>query len=203
MERRLVAVSILAVIAVGVVAAFFLLRGGSEEDSGLAAMSSRGRPVEIAVPERIGAPNSPLLTGEAILVGERAGFRFLRLPREDGSSCFAYSELRSGDWQLLGLSCETGFQRFPDPAQPVMTVSGLQLFPGEQLFVYDTVAGFAADGVKRIAVIDAQDRVMPIAEVVDNVFYSDGPEDRVKALAALDESGEVIWRTAAIPPPDD
>ncbi len=203
MARRLVAVSILAAIALGAVAAFFLLRDGSDEDSGLAAMSTRGRPVEVPVPERIGPPNSPLLTGEALLIGKRAGFRFLRLPREDGSSCFAYSELRSGVWQLLGLNCETGFQRFPDPKRPVMTVSGLQLFPGEQLFVYDTVAGFAADGVKRVAVIDAQDRVVPIAEVVDNVFYSDGPEDRVKALAALDEAGEVIWRTAAIPPPDE
>ena len=154
-------------------------------------------------PSESARPTAPRLTGEALLIGERAGFRFLRLPRDDGSSCFAYSERRSGDWQLLGFNCETGFQRFPDPAQPVMTVRGLESIPNTQILVHNAVAGFAADGVKRIAVIDAQDRVVPIAEVVDNTFYSTGQGDQVKALAALDEADEVIWRTAPIEPPDE
>jgi hypothetical protein len=71
MERRLLAVSILAVIALGVPAAFFLLRDGSAEDGALATMSARETPVEMAVPERIGHPNGPLLTGEAFLLGDR------------------------------------------------------------------------------------------------------------------------------------
>jgi hypothetical protein len=84
-----------------------------------------------------------------------------------------------------------------------MTVSGLQVIPDTQIFVHNTVAGFAADGVKRIAVIDAQDRVVPIAEVVGNTFYSNGQGEQVKALAALGEADEVIWRTAPIEPPDE
>jgi hypothetical protein len=206
MPRRLAAVLIVASLAFGALLAaglVFLLRDSDDENGALATMSARERPVRIAVPERIGPPSSPRLTGEALLIGERAGFRFLRLPRDDGSSCFAYSEQRSGDWQLLGLNCETGFQRFPDPAQPVMTVSGLEVIPDTQIFVHNTVAGFAADGVKRIAVIDAQDRVVPIAEVVGNTFYSNGQGDQVKALAALDEADEVIWRTAPIELPDE
>ena len=125
MPPRLAAVLIVASLAFGALLAaglVLLLRDSDGENGALATMSARERPVTIAVPERIGPPNTPRLTGEALLIGERAGFRFLRLPREDGSSCFAYSERRSGDWQLLGFNCETGFQRFPDPAQPVMTV---------------------------------------------------------------------------------
>ena len=57
--------------------------------------------------------------------------------------------------------------------------------------------------MKRIAVIDAQDRVVPTADVVGNIFYSAGPSGRVKGIAALDEAGEVIWRSAAIQPPDE
>jgi hypothetical protein len=206
MPRRLAAVLIVASLAFGTLLAaglIFLLRDSDDENGALATMSARERPVTIAVPERIGDPNGPLLTGEALLIGERAGFRFLRLPREDGSSCFAYSERRSGDWQLLGFNCETGFQRFPDPARPVMTVTGLEVIPNTQILVHNTVAGFAADGVQRIAVIDAQDRVVPIAEVVNNIFYSNGQGDQVKALAALDEADEVIWRLAAPEPPDE
>ena len=60
-----------------------------------------------------------------------------------------------------------------------------------------------ADGVKRIAVIDAQDRVVPITEVVGNTFYSNGQGDQVKALVALDEADEVIWRIAAPELPDE
>lgn len=205
MERRLVAVSILAVIALGVVAAFLflVLRDGSDEDSALAAMSTRGRPVEMAVPERAGRPDSPKLTGEAVLITERGGIRFLRLPREDGSSCWCTAEHRSGEWQLTNYGCETGFTRFPDPEQPVMVVGRLQIIPGTQSMVYQSFAGFAADGVKRIGVIDEQDRLIEVTSVVDNVFFTPRPPGRVKAVAAIDEAGEVIWRSAGVQLPDE
>jgi hypothetical protein len=201
--KRLLAAVAAGIALLAAVGGFLLLRDSDEEDGALATMSARERPVEIPLPERVGLPNSPLLTGEAFLIGERAGFRFLRLPREDGSSCFARAEFRSEEWQLVGWSCEIGFQRFPDRRQPVMSLSPLQILPGTQFITYDTISGFAADGVKRIAVIDAQDRVVPTADVVGNIFYSVGPSDRVKGIAALDEAGEVIWRSAAIQPPDE
>jgi hypothetical protein len=204
MKRLPAAVVLVALVGAGaLVAALLLLRGSEEEDGALATMSARESPVEIPLPERVGLPNSPLLTGEAFLIGERAGFRFVRLPREDGSSCFAKAEFRLEEWQLIDWSCEVGLQRFPDRGQPVMTVSRFQILPGTQFITYDTISGFAADGVKRIAVIDGQDRVVPMTNVVGNVFHSEGPSDRVKALAALDETGEVIWRGAAIQPPDE
>lgn len=203
MERRLVAVLILAVIALGVVAAFFLLRDGSDEDSGLGAMSTRGRPIEMAVPERLGRPNDPKLTGEEILIAERGGIRFLRLPREDGSSCWSTAEHRSGEWQLTNYGCETGFTRFPDPKQPVMVVGRLQIRPGTPLMSYDSFAGFAADDVARIGVIDSEDQLIEVTSVVDNVFFTPDPPGLVKHVAALDAAGEVIWRSAGVQLPDE
>jgi hypothetical protein len=204
MKRLPAAVGIVALVGAGaLVAAFFMLRDSDKEDGALATMSARERPVVLPLPERVGLPNSPLLSGEAFLIGERAGLRFLRLPRRDGSSCFAKAEFRSEEWQLVDWSCEIGFQRFPDREQPVMTVTRFRILPGTPYVTYDTIAGFAADGVQRIAVIDVQDRVVPIADVVGNIFFSEGPDDRVKAIAALDEAGEVIWRSAAIQPPDE
>jgi hypothetical protein len=203
MERRLVAVSIVAVIALGVVAAFFLLRDGSDEDGSLATMSARERPFEIAVPERAG-PGTPRLTGEALLIGERAGLRFVRLPREDGSSCWSTAEHRSGQWHLASYRCDIGLGRFPDPKQPVLWTGFLQTIPGTQLMVIQSIAGFAADGVKRIGFVDAQDRLIEVTNVVDNVFFTPRPpRDRVKSVAAIDEAGEVIWRSEPVPLPDE
>lgn len=102
--KRLPAAVVLSAAGIALVAAggaFLLLRDSDEEDGAVATMSARQRPFELPLPERVGLPDSPLFSGEAFLIGERAGFRFLRLPREDGSSCFAKAELRSAEWQLI------------------------------------------------------------------------------------------------------
>jgi len=81
MDRRLVAVLISAVIAAGGGAAFFALRDGDESaDAELSALSTRGRPFEMPVPERLGLPSGPKNTGEAVLIAERRGIRIVKLP---------------------------------------------------------------------------------------------------------------------------
>jgi hypothetical protein len=52
-------------------------------------------------------------------------------------------------------------------------------------------------------VIDAQDRLVPMADVMGNAFSADPPSDRIKAIVALDEKGEVIWQSAPVPLPDE
>lgn len=69
------------------------------------------------------------------------------------------------------------------------------MFPGPPPTVFASFAGFAADDVKRIGVIDVDDRLIPVANVVANVFFSPQPPPELKAVAALDEAGEVIWRS--------
>jgi hypothetical protein len=201
MDRRVAAVAI-AVIAVGAIAAVLILRDGDGGiDETLAAFSNRGRPIEMAVPERLGPNVKP--TGEVVLISEYEGHRFLRLPRKDGSSCWALADRRFGDWGLTEYACESDFTRFPDPKRPVLTVGRLSVSTAERLSDYVTFAGFAADGVKRVAVIDENDRVVPVADVVRNVFYAPTPPTRVKAIAALDAAGEVVWRSPGVPPPPD
>lgn len=192
MQRRAAVILILGVIVAGFAAAFFLLRSDDGEDPALAAMTNHGRPIEMALPERAG-PGAEL-EGEAILIAERGNIRFLRLPRTDGTSCWATSERRSGLWQLTDYGCETGFLRFPDPQRPVMVVGRLELAPATGLVSYTSFGGFAADGVRRIGVIDSGGRVVEVTDVRDNVFYAPDPPEDVKAVVALDEKREVIWR---------
>ena len=200
-RRNLVALALLAVVAVGVVAAFLVLRDSDEDDRGLAAFSTRGRPIEMDIPRRLGPWGK--LTGEAVLISERGQTRFLRLPRDDESSCWATAEQRSGFWSLTGYICEGDFIRFPDPKRPVMVIGRISIDPAARLVNYERFVGFAADGVKRIGIIDAEDRLIQVTGVVENTFFTPGPLSGVKRLAALDATGEIIWRGDEVPLPDE
>jgi hypothetical protein len=203
MSRRLAAVLAVAFLALAGVAAFLLLRNGDDENSALARMSVRERPFEMPIPNPLGRPGSPQPTGEAFLIAERDGLRIVRLPREDGSSCWATSDRRLGDWQVTNFNCETTFGRFPDPENPVMVIARGGFFPGTQWRSYDSFQGVAADGVASVGVVDARDRVVPMAQVRRNAFFADRPTDRVKAVVALDADGEVIWRSPPVEWPEE
>jgi hypothetical protein len=203
MSRRLAAVLAVAFLALAGAAALLLLRDGDEEDSALARMSVRERPFEMPIPNQLGRPGSPQTTGEAFLIAERNGVRIVRLPREDGSSCWGTTDRRLGDWQLTFFSCETTFGRFPDPENPVLVLSQATFFPGTQLRVYESFQGVAADGVARVGVVDERDRVLPVTRVQRNAFFAAEPTDRVTGVVALDAEGEVIWRSRPVEWPEE
>jgi catechol 2,3-dioxygenase-like lactoylglutathione lyase family enzyme len=203
MSRRLAALLTVALLALGALAALLLLRRGGDEDAALARLSAPQRPYQMAIPNPLGGPGSPEPTGEAFVIAERKGIRLIRLPRRDGSSCWGAHELRFGVWQLTTYSCETMFERFPDPKEPLRVMGPFFWDAGTQLRDYQSFQGLAADGVHSVGVIDARDRVVPIARVQRNAFWADPPADRVKALVALDADGEVIWRSEPPPPPDE
>jgi catechol 2,3-dioxygenase-like lactoylglutathione lyase family enzyme len=200
-RRTLVGLVGLGVVLLGVVAAFFLLRGEDEDDLGLAAFSNRGTPIRMQLPENLGPYGD--VTGETILMAERGGLRFLRLPRKDGSSCWATAGRRGGFWSITGYSCEGDFVRFPDPRRPVMVLGRITIDPAQRLTNYQQFVGFAADGVKRVGVIDAEDRLIQVTGVTGNTFFTPDPPQGVKRLAALDAAGQVIWRGPEVPQPTE
>jgi hypothetical protein len=201
-RRTFVALAVVALIAVGVLAAYLLLRDGDDE-AAYSTISAQERPFEMPVPASLGLPSSPKTTGEAFFIAERDGIRIVRVPREDGSSCWGTSERRSNEWQLASFICESQFGRFPDSQTPVMLLARGGFLSGTTLMVYESFVGLAADGVAKVGVIDEQDRLVPMADVDGNAFYGDAPEGRVKSIVALDEAGEVIWRSPPRTPPDE
>jgi hypothetical protein len=192
-------------VALVVVAAggLFLLRSSDDEDAGLARLSAPQRPYKMPIPNPLGGPGSPEPTGEAFVIAERKGVRLVRMPRRDGTSCWGAHELRFGVWQLVTYNCETNFQRFPDPKEPIRVMGPFYWDAATQLRDYQSFRGLAADGVHSVGVIDARDRLVPMARVQDNAFWADPPADRVKAVVALDADGDVIWRTAPASVPDE
>lgn len=200
-RRTFVALAVVALIAVGVLAAYLLLRDGDE--AAYATVSAQEQPFVMPVPARLGLPSTPKTTGEAFFLAERDGIRIVRVPREDGSSCWGTSERRSNEWQLTSFICESQFGRFPDSETPVMLLARGGFLSGTDLMVYESFVGLAADGVAKVGVIDEQDRLVPMAEVDGNAFYADPPDGRVRSVVALDEAGEVIWKSPPRTPPDE
>jgi hypothetical protein len=201
-RRTFVAPAAVTLIAVGVLAAYLLLRDGNDE-AAYATMSAQEQPLEMPVPASLGLPSSPKTTGEAFFVAERDGIRIVRVPREDGSSCWGTSERRSNEWQLTSFICESQFGRFPDAESPVMLLARGGFLAGTDLMVYESFIGLAADGVAKVGVIDEHDRLVPMADVDGNAFYADAPDGRVRSVVALDEAGEVIWKSPPRTPPDE
>ena len=190
------AAAIVAVILLGAAAGAVLFRGGGDDDRGLSAFSNRGTPIELAVPQLLAA--KPRVTGKAILIEERNGIRFVRLPREDGSSCWGTAEQLSGAWSVTNYACETGFTRFPDERRPVMVMGRLEIRQNgdDATSAYQSFSGFAADGVARIGVLDRRNRLIEVTDVVENIFFTPEPSQDVKRVVALDSAGEIIWRGA-------
>jgi hypothetical protein len=201
-RRTFVALAVVALIALGVLAAYLRLRDGDDE-AAYATMSAQAQPFEMPVPASLGLPSSPKTTGEAFFIAEREGIRIVRLPREDGSSCWGTSERRSNEWQLTSFICESQFGRFPDAESPVMLLARGGFLAGTDLMVYESFVGLAADGVAKVGVIDEQDRLVPMADVDRNTFYADAPDGRVRSIVALDEAGAVIWKSPPRTPPDE
>ena len=201
-RRTFVALAVVALIALGMLAAYLLLRDG-EDERAYATISAQEQPFEMPLPTTLGLPSGPKTTGEAFFLAEKDGIRIVRVPREDGSSCWGTSERRSNEWQLTSFICESQFGRFPDAESPVMLLARGGILSGTILMVYESFLGLAADGVAKVGVIDEQDRLVPMADVDGNAFYADAPEGRVKSVVALDEAGEVIWNSPPRTPPDE
>ena len=201
-RRTFVALAVVALIALCTLAGYLLLRDGDDEPA-YATISAQEHPFEMPLPATLGLPSSPKTTGEAFFLAEKDGIRIVRVPREDGSSCWGTSDRRSNEWQLTSFICESQFGRFPDAESPVMLLARGGFLSGTILMVYESFIGLAADGVAKVGVIDEQDRLVPMADVDGNAFYAEAPEGRVKSVVALDEAGEVIWKSPPRTPPDE
>ena len=202
MSRLRLAVVVAVGLAIAVAGAAVLLLRGDGEDPALSRMSVTGRPVEMAVPDNLGRFVGDL-TGEVELITQRRDLRFLRLEKATGGWCYATADRRFGDWGLTEYACQTSANPFPSPEIPVINVGRLVGTRDPELIEYGQFAGFAADAVHRVGIIDKNDRVIPVAEVVDNVYYAPKPPPGAKRMVALDAEGKVIWRSAGVQRPEE
>ena len=117
-------------------------------------------------------------------LARRDGISFYVARKADGVLCFAVDV---GAGKAVG--CDFGSAHgavFPSPERPVLDLS--RFSKGARL------AGFAADGVSRVALFDASGATIASAPVIDNVYADASPPAGAVGVVALDAGGAVVYR---------
>jgi hypothetical protein len=181
-RRALVALSLAAVI--GVPAAAF-----ADDIGGLLGFSNRGT----AVATRTLSKDSSLLRGmrelgfpsTLELLGTREGIRFYAAQKPLGY-CLAVVEAATPAGSLrpaADVGCVNGGDAFPSSRNPVY------VFPVGHRF-----AGFAADGVRSVSLVDDSGRTLGSANVSQNLFVGGAMPTGQVTVEALDAHGDVLAR---------
>lgn len=189
--RRRTVVATLAAAVVAVPAAAF-----AGDIAGLWDVSTHGTPVATnETPfSRASALNEAMaeldFPSSLQLIATRDGIRFYAARRADGHFCFAFdaapgAPAHKGVGCDLGTPSAPGSPAFPSPERPIIDFS--RFSGGAHL------AGFAADGVTTVNLLDAAGNVIASAPVSDNVYAVAAPPAGGAAVEALDSHGSVVY----------
>lgn len=128
------------------------------------------------------------------LLGTRGDTSFYASTRSDGSLCLAIDVDHGGPGSLI--SCLP-----PDIAANAQIMGEPFAEDGTALH---RLAGFAADGVARVATVAADGSEIASAPVVGNLYLTtDTPDVPAAAVVAYDSSGSVVYRHALGSPPQN
>jgi hypothetical protein len=183
-RHRLLAAA-LAAAAISVPAAAF-----AGDIGGLLGFSAHGQPVATSTTPfaHISGLNEALrelnFPATLQLLDRRDGISFYAARRPDGILCFAVDSDTG-----KGVGCDLGSPAgaiFPSPERPIIDFS--RFSNGARL------AGFAADGVATVALLDAAGATLASAPVVDNVYADANPPAGAVGVEALDTHGTVVYR---------
>ncbi len=116
------------------------------------------------------------------LLTERDAVRFYAARRENGTFCFAVD---LDGRKAVGCSVTPAF---PSPQRPIVDFS--RFSKGAR------IVGFAADGVSRVALVDAAGTQIASAPVIDNVYAASNTEPGAVGVEAIDARGNVVYARA-------
>jgi hypothetical protein len=123
------------------------------------------------------------------LLGMRDGITFYAAQKPDGTYCFAVTEASTPAGGQLPAADDVGCDGgFPSVGAPV------SVFP-----VGGRFAGFAADGVASVALVDDSGATLATADVKDNLFVGGAMPTGPIILEALDADGHVLSTTHTQP----
>lgn len=176
-----------AVAAIAIPAAAF----GSQV-GGLLGLGDRGTTLPTS-----SVPEAPSMAGldwpvTSRLLGTREGVSFYASKRADGGFCLAIDVNDRGAGSML--TCAP-----PDLAalEPIL---GVPVFASESQL--HRLAGVAADGVARVALVAADGSEIASTPVVDNLYAAnDVPDVAAAAVVAYDAQGNEVYRHALGVPP--
>lgn len=178
----------------------------SADAASLSSISTEGHPVVLTpASQRVlhrthgfppGDTSLPRAKGRALLMASRGPTVFFRVASDRGEDCFYIGRIAERDdvYELGGGRCWR-----PDSRRPMLDLSPIQA-SGPGGFQVLQIQGFAADGVKTVAVTDASGANVAEAAVKDNVYRLTAyPPAGVVELRALDEGSNVVQHVRYAP----
>jgi hypothetical protein len=173
----------------------------SNEPAPLDRVSNRGSPFSSVLPgdERgltrmaRGVGGGGISADNISILGTRGDRSFYRL----GDHCYGLGPASPTNHVFGAMGC---VPKFPSPEVPVLdfTVFGSSVGPDErprpQTMTVHASEGIAADGVAKIAFLDAGGQVVADTPVIDNIYRFDpAPAGTALKLVAYDATGEVVF----------
>ena len=173
----------------------------SIEPASLDRVSNQGTPFSSLLPrdeqtlDRMrGARGAGAIAVEGIsILGTRGDRSFYRL----SDHCYGSGPASPTNYVFGQIQCTPAF---PSPAVPVLdgTVFGSTAGPDErpqpQTMTVHTSQGIAADGVAKVALVDADGHVVAETSVRDNIYRFDRvPAGNAAKLVAYSTTGEVVF----------
>jgi hypothetical protein len=188
-RRRRVLLALSLAIVIGVPAAAFAddigsLLGFSNHGTAVATRTLSKDSSLIQVMRQLGFPST------LELLGTREGIRFYAAQKRLGY-CLAVVEAAKpvgSQRPASDVGCENGGDAFPSARNPVF------VFP-----VGGRFAGFAADGVGSVALVDRSGRTLASANVSQNLFVGGAMPMGPVTVVALDARGDVLARVETRP----
>jgi hypothetical protein len=186
--------ALLAVVAAAVAVPAIAFAG---DIGGLFGFSTQGQPVatnETPFSQASGLKEAMSELGfpsTLQLIASRDGISFYAARRADGHVCVAI-DLAPGAADHKAVACDLGnpslpgTPAFPSPERPILDFS--RFSNGARL------AGFAADGISTVNLLDTAGNVIASAPVSDNVYADANPPAGGAAVEALDSDGTVIYK---------
>jgi hypothetical protein len=113
------------------------------------------------------------------LLGQRDGVSFYAARRANGVFCFAVAS----DFGR-GVGCDLA-RKFPSPGRPILDFS--RFSHGARL------AGFAADGVATMTLVDPSGATIASAPVIANIYAAATTPPGAAGVQALDAQGNVVY----------
>jgi len=134
------------------------------------------------------------------LLGNRGGMSFYVSRQPSGGTCFAIGLTPdAATTRIDALRCGSQLGSFPSSTDPLADFSTSSTTADGGIQV-TTLAGFAADPIASIAVLDANNNAIYTTPVVDNIYYSDGVADSpATSIAALDSQGRIVYTKQLTP----
>ncbi len=187
-----------ALAAAAVLTGVALSQLGRQESPRLVNVSNPGANIAVAT---LGASQAAELRGSGIgadhirLLATREGLRFYTAQSDKGQPCFLTSNDAFNAREFNVVAClGDGSSAVPNDSKPLVDFSAAIKRPQESLMRIQRLAGFAADQIRKVGIIDEGGSVHTVP-VVANVYATDVLEDTpARYIVAFDARGKEVYR---------